>query len=39
MSKAGQYYRENIEETEQQDHTLSPEAVERIKQSLKSRQE
>lgn len=37
IRKAGQHYKDNVvEEQAQNDHSLSPEAIERIKQSLKS---
>jgi len=35
IRKAGQYYKDNAAE-DKDDHSLSPEAIERIKQSLKS---
>jgi Mn-dependent DtxR family transcriptional regulator len=40
IRKAGQQYKDKAtEEREQYEHSLSPEAAERIKQSLKSNQE
>ena len=40
IRKAGQQYKNSVgEEQDQSEHSLSPEAIERIKQSLKSNQE